>query len=75
MEDDMGRNKTALAIIALVCGMYVIGPDPLPLAIDDIIMGLIGAANILKMMKDSNDTLELPGTAAGQAERSPISQG
>lgn len=57
----MGKNKTALAIVALVCGMYVIGPDPLPFAIDDIIMGLVGAANILKMLRGTNDKLELPG--------------
>ena len=61
MEDEMGKNKTALAIVALVCGMYVIGPDPLPFAIDDIIMGLVGAANILKMLRGTNDKLELPG--------------
>ncbi len=64
----MGRNRTALAIIALVCGMYVIGPDPLPVAMDDIIMGLIGAANILKMIKGSGDTLELPSKAADPLE-------
>lgn len=64
----MGRNRTALAIIALVCGMYVISPDPLPVALDDIIMGLIGAANILKMIKGSGDTLELPAKAADPLE-------
>ena len=47
----MKNNKIVLAIVALVCGAYVIGPDPLPVAIDDIIFGLIGAANFLKMMK------------------------
>ncbi len=60
MEDDMVKNKTALAVIALVCGMYVIGPDPLPFAIDDIIVGLIGAANFLRMIKGTGDTIELP---------------
>lgn len=53
----MKNNKIVLAIVALVCGAYVIGPDPLPVAIDDIIFGLIGAANFLKMMKT-------PGKAA-----------
>ena len=40
--------------------MYVIGPDPLPFAIDDIIVGLIGAANFLRMIKGTGDTIELP---------------
>ena len=53
----MKNNKIVLAIVALVCGAYVIGPDPLPVAIDDIIFGLICAANFLKMMKT-------PGKAA-----------
>lgn len=52
----MKDNKIFLAIIALVCGAYVIGPDPLPVAIDDIIIGLIGAANFLKMMKTQGKT-------------------
>lgn len=68
MEDDMGRNRTALAIIALVCGMYVISPDALPFAIDDIIMGLVGAANVLKMLKGSGDTIELPAKASDPLE-------
>ena len=56
----MERNKITLAVIALVCGMYVIGPDPLPIAIDDIIVGLIGAVNVLKLLTGSGDRLELP---------------
>lgn len=55
----MKNNKIVLAIIALVCGVYVIGPDPLPVAIDDIIFGLIGAANFLKMMKNPGKTAVL----------------
>ena len=56
----MGRNKITLAVIALVCGIYVIGPDPLPIGIDDIIMGLVGAVNALKLLTGSGDRLELP---------------
>ena len=52
----MKNNKIVLAIIALVCGAYVVGPDPLPVAIDDIIFGLISAANFLKMMKTPGKT-------------------
>ena len=51
----MKANKTSLAIVALVCGIYVIGPDPFPIVIDDIIVGLIGAANFLKMLKGFNN--------------------
>ena len=51
----MKPNKTSLAIVALVCGLYVIWPDPLPIVIDDLIVGLIGAANVLKMFKGSNN--------------------
>lgn len=51
----MKANKTSLAIVALICGIYVIGPDPLPIVIDDVIVGLIGAANILKMLRGSNN--------------------
>ena len=47
-------SKTSLAIIALVCGIYVLSPDPLPIVIDDVIVGLIGAANVLKMIRGSD---------------------
>lgn len=57
----MGKNKITLAIIAALCGMYVISPDPLPFAIDDIIVGLIGAVNVLNMVKGSKDTIEING--------------
>lgn len=56
----MKANKTSLAIVALVCGIYVIAPDPFPVAIDDIIVGLIGAANVLKLLRGSdNDNPQL----------------
>lgn len=55
----MKSNKISLAIIALVCGIYVIGPDPLPIVIDDVIIGLIGAANVLRMLKSSDDNPRL----------------
>ena len=57
----MGNNKIALAIVALICGVYVISPDPFPVVIDDVIVGLIGAANILKMLKSSDETPRLNG--------------
>ncbi len=60
MEDKMGRNKITLAVIAAVCGMYVISPDPLPIGIDDVIVGLIGAINVLKMLSGSGDRIESP---------------
>ena len=49
----MKPNKASLAIIALICGIYVIGPDPFPILIDDIIVGLVGAANVLKLVSPS----------------------
>lgn len=52
----MKNNKIFLAIIALVCGAYVVGPDPMPVAIDDIIFGLISAANFLKILKTPGKT-------------------
>ena len=61
MEDEMGKNKITLAIIAAVCGVYVISPDPLPFVIDDVIVGLIGAVNVLNLLKGSKDTIELHG--------------
>lgn len=55
----MKQRKTTLAIIAVICGIYVIGPDPFPVAIDDIIVGLIGAANFLKMFRGPDNTPKL----------------
>lgn len=55
----MKSSKITLAIIAIICGAYVISPDPLPIVLDDIIVGLIGAANILKMFKSSDETPRL----------------
>lgn len=55
----MKSSKTTLAIIAIICGVYVVSPDPLPIVLDDLIVGLIGAANILKMFKSSDDNPRL----------------
>lgn len=51
----MKSNKISLAIVALVCGVYAFGPDPFPIVIDDIIVGLIGAANVLKLLHGGNN--------------------
>ena len=46
-------SKVTLAVISLVCGLYVVSPDPIPLGVDDIIVGLIGAANFFRMLKST----------------------
>ena len=52
-------SKVTLAIISLVCGLYVVSPDPIPLGVDDIIIGLVGAANFFKMFKSSGASRHL----------------
>lgn len=54
-------SKASLGIIALVCGIYVVMPDPLPIVADDVIVGLLGAASVLKYVKEGKtNTPKLP---------------
>ena len=46
-------SKVTLAIISLVCGLYVVSPDPIPLGVDDIIVGLMGAVSFFRMLKST----------------------
>ena len=62
------KNRIVLGILAVVFGVYVIAPDPFPVVIDDVIAGLICAANILRIFKlkglggsDQTDTKEIAG--------------
>ena len=47
------KNRTTLLIVAIVCGAWVVMPDPCPIVIDDIIAALIGSATILKLIKQT----------------------
>ena len=44
------KQKLTLGIVAAVLLLWVVLPDPLPVAIDDIIAALAAAAAILKMI-------------------------
>ena len=44
------KKKIALGIVAVVLGAWVILPDPVPVAIDDVIAGLGSAASILAIL-------------------------
>ena len=44
------KKKITLGIVALVLGAWAVLPDPVPVAIDDVIAGLGSAASILALL-------------------------
>ena len=44
------KKRIALGIVAVVLGAWAILPDPIPVAIDDVIAGLGSAASILAVL-------------------------
>ena len=44
------KKRIALGIVAIVLGAWAILPDPIPVAIDDVIAGLGSAASILAIL-------------------------
>ena len=44
------KMRIALGIVALVLGLWAVLPDPVPVAIDDVIAGLGSAASILAVL-------------------------
>lgn len=45
------KSRIALLLVTVVCGLWVIFPDPVPLLIDDIAAAFIGAGSLLKLIK------------------------
>ena len=45
------KNRNILLIAAIVCGAWVLLPDPLPVAVDDIIAGILCGLGVYKLIK------------------------
>lgn len=48
----MNNSKLPHLIIGIICLLYVVSPDPIPLAVDDILVGLLGVRSFIKMKDD-----------------------
>ncbi|MBR4223980.1 MAG: hypothetical protein IKR73_04135 [Oscillospiraceae bacterium] len=53
------RTRVALVVISVICALWAILPDPVPVAIDDIIAGLGSVISVLTVASSfikKNDT-------------------
>ena len=48
----MNNSKLPHLIIGIICLLYVVSPDPIPLAVDDVLVGLLGVRSFIKMKDD-----------------------